>query len=84
MRLLGNSTGKLVLAGAMFASIVGLGCSARVRYYDVDHRDYHYWNGHEVVVYRSYWGSRNEPYREYSSLNPEEQRAYWNWRHEHQ
>lgn len=74
---------KLALAGALFFSIAGLGCSARVRYYDADHRDYHYWNDREIVVYRSYWDTRHEPYREYTTLSPGEQREYWNWRHEH-
>jgi hypothetical protein len=78
-----NLTGKLALAGALLFSLVGLGCAARVTYYDADHHDYHRWDGHEVTIYHSYWEGRHENYREYSTLTPNEQRDYWNWRHNH-
>ena len=79
-----GSTGKFVLAGALFASVVGMGCETRVRYYDSYHNDYHRWDNREIVVYRSYWDGRHEHYREYSTLSADEQRDYWKWRHEHQ
>jgi hypothetical protein len=83
MRTVGSSGGLLFLTGALLLSIAGLGCTARVRYYDDYHHDYHRWNNHEVVYYHSYWDGRHQQYREYSTLGPDEQRDYWKWRHEH-
>ena len=84
MRALRSVAGLLVLVGAAsIASVSSTGCSGEVRYYDDYHHDYHRWNNHEIVIYRSYWDGRHESYREYSTLKPEEQRDYWKWRHEH-
>jgi hypothetical protein len=68
--------GLLVLGVGLCASIAGAGCAARVSYYDDYHHDYQRWNNHEVVVYRSYWSGRHEPYHEYSVLNEDGQRDY--------
>lgn len=73
----------LLLAAFLVITLSIAGCYQSVRYYDEDRHDYHRWNNHEVVVYRSYWDGRHQPYREYSTLRPEEQRDYWKWRHEH-
>jgi hypothetical protein len=77
---------KLVAAGFFLVGtiLVSAGCTERVTYYDEEHHDYHRWNNHEVVVYHSYWDTHHQPYREYSSLNKDEQRDYWRWRHDHQ
>ncbi|MGA2096943.1 MAG: hypothetical protein ABSH39_11625 [Candidatus Acidiferrum sp.] len=76
-----NLIGQAILGSTLFFSIAGLGCAARVTYYDADHHDYHRWDNHEITIYRSYWEGRHEHYREYSTLTPAEQRDYWNWRH---
>jgi hypothetical protein len=73
----------LAFAAIIFVSVSAAGCTARVRYYDEEHHDYHRWNNHEVVVYHAYWDGRHQPYRNYSNLNRDEQRDYWKWRHEH-
>jgi hypothetical protein len=40
----------LALAAIIFVSVSAAGCTARLRYYDEEHHDYHRWNNHEVVV----------------------------------
>jgi hypothetical protein len=78
---------RIMQAGLLASGLVGMivlsGCSAHVRYYDEYGGDYHAWNGYEVRRYHVYWNERHEPYREYPSLNKEEQRRYWEWRHQH-
>jgi hypothetical protein len=83
MRIFRSYAALLVLAAAAIVAVGTAGCTARVRYYDEDHHDYHRWNNHEVVVYHSYWDNNHHPYREYSTLNKDEQRDYWKGRHEH-
>jgi hypothetical protein len=83
MPTLKNRAALLTLAAAGLLTVAGFGCG-EVRYYDEDHHDYHRWDNHEVVVYRSYWDGRHEQYRDYKTLNKDEQRDYWKWRHEHQ
>ena len=73
----------IVLGIALLAGLAGAGCG--VRYYDADHRDYHRWDRDEDRNYHVYWDDRhhNEPYRDYGKLNADQQRDYWNWRHDH-
>jgi hypothetical protein len=72
------------LAACFLITIAGSGCAGRVRIYDEYHSDFHVWDRNEDVVYRSYWAERHEPYRDYNRLNKDEQKDYWNWRHDHQ
>jgi hypothetical protein len=83
MGMLKSRAALLVLAASVFVSIGSAGCASHVTYYDEEQHDYHRWDNHEVVIYRSYWTGRHEPYLEYSSLNKDEQRDYWRWRHNH-
>jgi hypothetical protein len=80
MSKLGKLAGLLVLGSGMCLAFAG--CEGRVSYYDDYHHDYHRWNNHEVIVYRSYYDTSHRPYREYNSLSKEEQRDYWKWRHD--
>jgi hypothetical protein len=73
----------LVLGCALAAPLLSIGCSARVRYYDDYHGDYHYWNSGEDRAYRAWLAERHYEYREYARLSKEQQRDYWKWRHEH-
>ncbi len=59
------------------------GCEGSVRYYDGDHRDWHRWNDHEEIVYKSYLGEKHMDYRDFKTLNDSEKQDYWNWRHAH-
>jgi hypothetical protein len=72
-----------VLLLAAFILPLTSGCEGRVRIYDEYHHDYHHWDAREDRAYRLYFSDRGIEYREYSRLRPDEQRAYWNWRHDH-
>ena len=54
-----------------------------IRVYDRDHKDYHNWDDREDHAYRAYLVEQHRSYREYGRQNRAQQRAYWNWRHEH-
>jgi hypothetical protein len=71
------------LAASLLIAVANTGCAGRVRIYDDYHSDWHTWDHNEDVVYRSYWTERHEPYRDYNKLNKDEQKDYWNWRHDH-
>ena len=81
--MLRSLAGVLVLGAGMCISVASTGCAERVSYYDDYHHDYHHWNRHEVVIFHSYYDTNHRPYREYNSLNKDEQRDYWRWRHDH-
>jgi hypothetical protein len=71
------------LGASLLIGAASLGCAARVRVYDEYHSDYHVWDHNEDVAFRAYWSEHHEPYRDYNKLNKDEQRDYWNWRHDH-
>lgn len=75
------ATALLVLVGGLGFSQSGY--ADDVRYYDREHRDYHYWNNNEDRAYRSYREGRHESYREFQHISHAQQRHYWTWRHEH-
>lgn len=54
------------------------------RVYDPYHKDYHTWDDREDGVYRHWLEVRHEAYRDFDHLERSQQRAYWNWRHEHE
>jgi hypothetical protein len=53
------------------------------RLYDRTHRDYHNWNGDEDRLYREYLTAHHRRYLAFSRMNQKQQRAYWQWRHDH-
>jgi hypothetical protein len=73
--------------GILAAFVVLAGCTGEVRTgyraYDPYYSDYHAWNSGETVYYNQWIGETHRPYRGYKRLNREDQRAYWNWRHNH-
>ena len=54
------------------------------RVYDPYHKDYHNWDQREDQVYRGWLDTRHAVYVDYEHLKRRDQRAYWNWRHEHE
>lgn len=64
------------------AALGGAGCAAAVRVYDPEFGEYHYWDRNEEGVFRGYLSARHEPYKEFGSLNSDDQQAYWRWRHD--
>jgi hypothetical protein len=76
-----------IAAATLVALLSGLalgsaGCAVGFRVYDPGYREYHRWNRDEEAVFRVYLDGRHEPYRKFRSLNQDEQRDYWKWRHE--
>jgi Ni/Co efflux regulator RcnB len=53
------------------------------RFYDRAHNDYHNWDDNESRFYRQYLNEKRKPYRDFAAVKEKEQRAYWNWRHNH-
>jgi type III secretory pathway component EscR len=52
-------------------------------YHDKQHNDDHEWNKNEDQAYRAYAKQNHRKYREFSTLNDDDQQAYWGWRHDH-
>jgi hypothetical protein len=52
-------------------------------YHDKQHNDDHEWNNHEDQAYRMYAKQNHRKYRNFSTLNENDQQAYWGWRHDH-
>ena len=59
------------------------GCTARVRVYDVEHRDYHHWNRNEGVYYQRWEVETRRDHRDFDHRSDDEKKEYWNWRHAH-
>ena len=70
-----------LLAAGLLVAVGGSGCAGRVRVYDEYHSDWHTWDHGEDAYYHRYWAERHEPYRDYNKLNKDEQKGYWDWRH---
>ena len=81
----------LSLAAALLASGVSMAKAGnqeharydteRVRYYDRDHGDYHYWDDREDRAYRRYLAANHRTYRKFNRVDTRVHRNYWNWRH---
>jgi hypothetical protein len=52
-------------------------------YHDKANNDDHEWNKNEDQAYRAYGKQNHKKYREFSTLNENDQQAYWGWRHDH-
>jgi hypothetical protein len=52
-------------------------------YHDTKHNDDHEWNSREDQAYRAYNTENHRKTVEFSKLRPNDQQAYWGWRHEH-
>jgi hypothetical protein len=57
--------------------------SVSVRVYDRDHKDYHNWDDRESRSYETFRGEHPKYNATYRRARRKQQRAYWNWRHEH-
>jgi hypothetical protein len=53
------------------------------RYYDRDHRDYHYWNDGEDRQYRAYLVEQHREYVPFVKVNVRRRQEYFRYRHEH-
>ena len=78
-----RTLGSVFLGAIFLITIAGSGCSGRVRVYDEYHSDWHTWDHDEDGRYRAYLSERHEPYHDFNKLNKDQQKDYWNWRHNH-
>ena len=77
---------SLFLAAALAPLVVSTACAEHHYYraYDPYYSDYHVWN-HDEATYYNQWAREyhRDPHRDFRKLPPNEQREYWNWRHNH-
>jgi hypothetical protein len=72
---------RYFVSGAVIVlALFTAGCAHR--YYDPYHNDYHRWDAHERVYYQQ-WTTENhvDAHRDYRHLSKEDQKRYWDWRH---
>jgi hypothetical protein len=74
---------SIITSAFLAATLVTVGCAGRVRVYDEWHGDYHGWNNHEEVVYRGYLSDNHREYHPFNTLSRDDQKAYFDWRHNH-
>ncbi len=72
--------GRFAATAVVAFTLFTVGCAHR--YYDADHGDYHRWDSSETVYYNQ-WATENhmDPHRDYRHLSKEDQKRYWDWRH---
>lgn len=79
---------SLLLAGTLLSPVITSGCGGTVavgyRARDPYYHDYHRWDDGEVRFYNQWTVETHRPAgRDYRRLKRNEQRDYWNWRHNH-
>jgi hypothetical protein len=77
------AVGTLLLAAGMLANCGGGHVVVGYRTYDPYRADYHTWNDGERVYYNQWVVETHRPHRDYRKLGHNDQRAYWEWRHNH-
>jgi hypothetical protein len=73
--------GALVSPLAIFA--VPQDATVKVRVYDKDHKDYHYWDDKENRAWGRFLEENHRKDHEFAKSEKKEQEEYWNWRHSH-
>jgi hypothetical protein len=76
-----GGAGRVAAIAVVGVTLFTAGCGGH-RYYDADHNDYHRWNANETVYYNQ-WTTENhmDSRRDYQRLSKEDQKRYWDWRH---
>jgi hypothetical protein len=76
-----------LLAAALASPVMIAGCAARVstgyRVYDPYYTGYRTWDNGETVYYQQWEADTHRTHRDYRKRKPDEQKQYWNWRHDH-
>ena len=78
---------RLGVSGLLCSALIVLalfttGCATH-RYYDPYYHDYHHWDSSETVYYNQWVVEyHRDPHRDYRHLSREDQRRYWDWRHQ--
>jgi hypothetical protein len=73
-----------LLGAALLGSSVIAPIALRAQtYHDAQNNEDHTWNSHEDKAYHMYVKQNHRKYVAFAKLKPEDQQAYWAWRHEH-
>jgi hypothetical protein len=67
------------------ASVLTVGCASHhyVRVDDPYYHDHHRWNNGEEGRYHQWELESHRDHRDYRDRNSDDQKAYWEWRHNH-
>jgi hypothetical protein len=71
-----------LLAAAISAAVFTTGCAEHRRYYDPYYHDYHPVVG-EGVYYQQWETETHRQHVELGHRSRDEQKEYWDWRHQH-
>ncbi len=71
----------LLLGAVLSAPLLTSACSEHRRVYDPYDNDYHAWNHNEDIEYHQWIVINHRADRPYKQLNKDDQKAYWEWRH---
>jgi hypothetical protein len=77
------AVGTLFLSAGLLAGCGGGHVAVGYRAYDPGYSDYYTWDDHEGVYYNQWIVETHRPHRDYRRLRRNDQRAYWQWRHNH-
>ena len=70
------------IPAVLLACVLTSSCAHEYRVYDPDRHDYHNWDDHERDSYNRWAHETHHEDRDYKKLNGDEQRQYWEWRHQ--
>jgi hypothetical protein len=73
----------LQLALVILFAGLSTGCTVHAGYYDPYYHDRHPWSG-EVVYYQQWETETHRDHRDFKKRSQDEQKQYWDWRHQHQ
>ena len=73
----------MLLLSGLFTGCAGTRIQVGARYYDPGHADYHAWDDNEGVFYNQWTMETHRARKDFGKLKPVDQRAYWQWRHDH-
>jgi hypothetical protein len=83
MRKIQKQVCSIFVSAAFLGMLFLAGCAARVRVYDPEYHDYHYWNHTEVGYYQQWEHDTHRQHVDFSKRSQDEQNQYWQWRHQH-
>jgi hypothetical protein len=69
------------ILAVVLACMTAGACAHDVRVYDPYRSDYHVWDAHERGYYDR-WSHDTHHDSDYKKLNADDQKQYWNWRHQ--
>ncbi len=83
MRKIQKQACSIFVSAAFLGMLILTGCAARVRVYDPEYHDYHYWNHTEVTYYQQWEHDTHRQHEAFNHRSQAEQNQYWQWRHQH-